>query len=428
VTQRRLRQISIAGTLVLLALVSALSILARVRQSPSTASIPTGTPSPLAVGTALQRPRPVPAITLTDESGRSVSTTSWRGKWVILAPSMTLCHEVCPMTSAAFDDVISRLRKAGLSNQVVVAEVTIDPWRDSPARLRAYRRLTGVNFTLLTGAQGQISRLWKFFGVYYKRVPQGHPPDVDWMTHKPERFDVAHTDALFFIDPNGRERIISVGMPDVGGRLSVTLRSLLSDVGQRNLAHPELPWTATQAIQDLYYLMGRNVPASATPSVSAPSRANAQRALAGSPSSLAALHRQAGRLLGSASDLTARLGSLRGYPVVINAWASWCGPCRGEFPIFAALSARYGRRVAFLGVDTNDSLADARAFLAQHPVSYPSYHGTSSQLSSLAQLEGMPTTIYLDRNGKVIGTHIGQYATSAALQNDIEHYALGVRG
>ena len=100
--------------------------------------------------------------------------------------------------------------------------------------------------------------------------------------------------------------------------------------------------------------------------------------LAGSPPPLAALHQQAGQLLGGESALAARIRALRGYPIVINAWASWCAPCRSEFGLFASASARYGRRVAFLGADTDDSAGDARTFLAQHPVSYPSYQTTTT--------------------------------------------------
>ena len=151
--------------------------------------------------------------------------------------------------------------------------------------------------------------------------------------------------------------------------------------------------------------------------------AAAQALLAGSPPALAGLHRQAAQLLGSQSALEARLRTLRGFPVVVNAWASWCTPCREEFALFASASARYGRQIAFLGVDTDDSPSAAKAFLAQHPVSYPSYQSGSTDLRSLAQVEGLPTTIYLDRAGKVVYVHTGQYDSQGTLDQDITGYA-----
>jgi cytochrome oxidase Cu insertion factor (SCO1/SenC/PrrC family)/thiol-disulfide isomerase/thioredoxin len=168
----------------------------------------------------------------------------------------------------------------------------------------------------------------------------------------------------------------------------------------------------------------RNVRAALTHTGAAPGAAATKAVLAGSPPPLAALHSQAGRLLGGVPALQARLRALRGYPVVINAWASWCVPCRTEFGLFASTAARFGRRVAFLGVNTNDpSPGDARAFLASHPVSYPSYHGSSSDLSSLAVVQGLPTTIFVGANGKVVYVHTGQYDSQGALDGDVSTYA-----
>ncbi len=410
--------------MVVLVLLVVLSLLARldVKRTPAAVA---QVPAPLAIGTELQRPRPVPSVTLADEQGKPFSLSAWRGKWVVLAPSMTLCHEVCPMTTATLMELTNDVRLAGLSRQVVVAEATVDPWRDDPARLRAYSKLTGANFQMLTGSQAAIHQLWKFFGVYYARVPQGKPPDVDWLTHKPETFDVQHTDAVFFIDPAGQERIIDEGMPQIEGKLSPVLSSLLSDEGKQNLAHPQLPWTASEALDDLYFLMNRNVPANALPKVAPLTAAAAQHALAGSPGSLAALHAQAGELISSGGTLSDRLRAVRGYPVVLNAWAAWCPPCREEFPLLANASAQYGRKVAFIGADTNDSDSDARSFLAKHPISYPSYPVASTDLSSLAVLEGFPTTIFINPAGKVVFVHTGQYDTEAELDNNIQRYALG---
>jgi cytochrome oxidase Cu insertion factor (SCO1/SenC/PrrC family)/thiol-disulfide isomerase/thioredoxin len=158
----------------------------------------------------------------------------------------------------------------------------------------------------------------------------------------------------------------------------------------------------------------------------APANAAAAAAqLAGSPAPLAALHSQAGRVLGPEQSLAARIRALRGYPIVINAWASWCTPCQAEFGLFASASARYGRNVAFLGADTDDSASDAQQFLAHHPVSYPSYTTTTNDLRSLAVIQGLPTTIYIDRHGKVAYVHTGQYASQGSLDADIGSYALG---
>ena len=416
--------LSIAATVLVLALLVALSLLARLASKPSANA---EAPAPLAIGTELQRPRPVPSVALVDQRGKAFSLSAWHGKWVVLVPSMTLCHEVCPMTTTALMQLTSLIRRNGLLNQVVVAEATVDPWRDSPARLRAYRRLTGASFPMLTGTQGEIRQLWKFFGVYYHRVPQSKPPDLDWLSHKAETFDVDHTDAVFFIDPAGQERIVDEGMPDVSGHLSPVLANLLNDQGRQNLAHPQLPWTAEEALQDLYFLLNRSVPAGALPKVSPPTAAEAQRALAGSPTALAALHRQAAQLIASSSPdaLATQIRALHGYPVVVNAWASWCGPCRTEFSLLATASARYGRRIAFIGADMSDSANAARSFLAHHQVSYPSYATNSSDLAPFAVLEGLPTTVFLGPNGKVSGVHTGQYGTEAALDNDIQRYSLG---
>ena len=421
----RLRLISAVGAVAVLVLLVVLSLLARLDVKSTTTPTAAGVPAPLAIGTALERPRPVPSVPLIDAHDKPFSMSSWRGKWVILAPSMTLCHEVCPLTTGALIELTNDVRLAGLSNRVVVAEATVDPWRDSPSRLRAYQKLTGANFQMLTGTKSEIARLWKFFGVYYARVREDKPPDIDWLTHKPEKFDVQHTDALFFIDPSGQERVADEGMPDVQGQLSPVLRSLLSAQGKQNLAHPQLPWTSGEALDDLYFLMNRNVPANSVPKVSAPNPAAAQRVLAGSPGALASLHTQAGQLIASGGTVTDRVRSLRGYPVVLNAWAAWCPPCRAEFPLLAAASAQFGRKVAFLGADTNDSPGDARTFLAQHPVSYPSYSVASTDLSSLAVLEGFPTTIFINPAGKVVFVHTGQYESQTALDNDIDRYALG---
>lgn len=158
---------------------------------------------------------------------------------------------------------------------------------------------------------------------------------------------------------------------------------------------------------------------------SGPSLAEQQRALAGSPPALAALHGQASRLLGGGLPaFRHRLASLRGRPVVVNVWGSWCSPCRAEFPILQRVSAKTGRRVAFLGVDTDDEHGKAAAFLAAHPVSYPSYEDPDKKIASAIKVTiGVPITNFYDRNGRLAPyQHAGPYRSAADLLDDIGRY------
>ena len=152
----------------------------------------------------------------------------------------------------------------------------------------------------------------------------------------------------------------------------------------------------------------------------------AQLALRGSPAPLAALHAQASQLVGGQKAMDARVGALRGYPILVNVWQSACEPCQAEFGLMANAAARFGKRIAFLGADMNDVSGNALAFLHQHAVSYPSYTATSGSIESLlpAGIEGLPTTFFINANGKVVFVHDGEYDSAGTLDNDIESYLL----
>lgn len=207
--------------------------------------------------------RRVPDLPLVGADGRPVSLAAYRGRIVVLTPILTLCGEVCPMTTGAFMDLRQQVARDGLARKVVFVEVTVDPWRDAPWRLRAYARLTGARVPMLTGSRAQIAAFWRFFGVGYRRVAQGTPPDVDWATHRPLTFDVEHTDAVFLVDARGRERLVVPGMVGgMAGRLQRPLRSLLSATGRFDLTHPRLAgWTTAGIMRDVRYLLAHPSPA-----------------------------------------------------------------------------------------------------------------------------------------------------------------------
>jgi thiol-disulfide isomerase/thioredoxin len=147
--------------------------------------------------------------------------------------------------------------------------------------------------------------------------------------------------------------------------------------------------------------------------------------LNGSPAPLADLHRRGGQVNGSKSDLDAQIRSLRGYPIVINAWAHWCGPCKAELPYFQKASLRYGTKVAFLGLNVDDATGSARSFIAKYPLPYPNFEDPNSTVfRSLGGSAGLPTTFFLDRNGKVVYPHQGQFRTEDDLLAAIRRYSL----
>lgn len=165
---------------------------------------------------------------------------------------------------------------------------------------------------------------------------------------------------------------------------------------------------------------------SGAPRSAAPGPAQLSSELRGSPAPLAALHAQANALLsGGTSAFTARLRELRGHPVVVNAWASWCEPCRSEFPVFQGVSGGFGRRVAFVGIDGKDPGSAPSAFLRSFPVSYPSYTDPDGTITSgVMYVAQYPQTAFYSRSGRRMYIHSGPYLKAAELRHDIQTYAL----
>jgi len=151
------------------------------------------------------------------------------------------------------------------------------------------------------------------------------------------------------------------------------------------------------------------------------------KALAGAPPPLAALYKQGNELLPGGQDAyEGRLAQLRGYPAVVNVWASWCGPCREEFPVLQQLSARYGKKVAFFGLNAEDSDDAAETFLGEEPLPYPSYTDPHKAiLSSLGGFGGLPDTAFYDKRGKLVYLKQGPYTQGSELEADVRRYAVG---
>lgn len=106
---------------------------------------------------------------------------------------------------------------------------------------------------------------------------------------------------------------------------------------------------------------------------------------------------------------TLSLHSLRGKPVVLNFWASWCVPCREETPLLVRLHKIYGPRIVFVGVNVEDEDQDARRFLAQYTVDYPAVRSSDERVVIAYAVMGLPTTVFIGADGVVADKYVGGF-------------------
>ncbi|VAW94615.1 Thioredoxin family protein [hydrothermal vent metagenome] len=112
--------------------------------------------------------------------------------------------------------------------------------------------------------------------------------------------------------------------------------------------------------------------------------------------------------LKSRSGQNVRLSDLRGQVVMLNFWASWCGPCRQEMPILEQLHKRYGKLgFTVVGVNVEQDTSKAVAYLRDIKVSFPILYDNTSKVSKLYDVRAMPTTVMIDRNGNMRFKHHG---------------------
>ena len=117
------------------------------------------------------------------------------------------------------------------------------------------------------------------------------------------------------------------------------------------------------------------------------------------------------------------LASLRGKPVVINFWASWCVPCKGEAKLLEQAWRQYrSQGVVFVGVDYHDVTSDARTFMSHHGITYPIVQDGSGMTGDEYGLTGVPETYFVDRRGRLVGSHI-----IGTITNQVHAFHNGIR-
>lgn len=112
--------------------------------------------------------------------------------------------------------------------------------------------------------------------------------------------------------------------------------------------------------------------------------------------------------LKSATGENIRLAEQRGQVVMLNFWASWCGPCREEMPLLDKLNTKYGKMGAVVyGINTDQDIAEAKKVLEKIKVNYSILFDPESKLSDLYGVDSMPFSVFIDKKGQIRHIHKG---------------------
>lgn len=335
----------------------------------------------------LSVPKPVRAknFTLTDQYGRPVTLDQYRGRVVVFSFNDDQCTDLCTLLA---QDIVAANRDLGpMASHVAFLSVNANPFYPGVASVKAWTDEHGLggqkNWVFATGPPPQLEAIWKDYGTYVQLDTQNRT--------------VVHSTELYFLDPEGHERAIG---------------SFGTNAANTSLyAHA----MAQMAVDLLPASQRRSV---GGPATSAPSQSDSAVGAQAPVFSLPLLTR-------SSTDLS--LTSLRGKYVVLNFWASTCTACVAEMPHLERAYADLGAKVAFVGIDVSDDASAAASFAKKVGVSYPLVADNSGSVAGAYQISGLPFTVILGPNGKLLIRHPGSITTEQ-LEYIVENYEPSLSG
>jgi cytochrome oxidase Cu insertion factor (SCO1/SenC/PrrC family)/thiol-disulfide isomerase/thioredoxin len=343
----------------------------------------------LAAAGKLVRP---PDVAFTDQAGRSVPLRSLRGRVVVVAALDTHCHDTCPLYTAMWADLQRVLRERGWTDRVSIAEVSMDPDRDTPEELAAYARMTGAGWPLLRSDPAATLQFWSSLGAAYVKAESPSPAPLDWYTGKPEQYHLHHDSLAVVFDAQGYASYTLQGNPRLGHALPAALQALMDP---SSTVQSAASWGLSDLLDKVDVLLG-------APAESDRGAEQAARSGAGAPDFTLST-------LDGASRVS--LHQQRGRATVVTLWATWCTPCRHDMPLLAA-AVRKHPDVSLLAVDEGEDAATVRSYLS-------STLGADSHLlttlldpdrsvGSRYAASGLPVTVFVGADGVVQAVRVGQ--------------------
>ena len=110
-----------------------------------------------------------------------------------------------------------------------------------------------------------------------------------------------------------------------------------------------------------------------------------------------------------AGSASVSMSDLRGHAVLLDFWATWCGPCQKEAPIVERISRRYGDQgLSVVGVNTSDQAGNAAPFARSHHLTYPIAYDEGQRVASAFGVDGLPTLVLISKTGKVVAVRTGE--------------------
>ena len=315
-----------------------------------------------------------PNFTLTDQHGRAVSLSSFRGKAVILSFTDNHCQELCPLYA---EDVRAAVADLGsLASRVAFVGVNVNPFFPEVVDDVAFDSEHGLSnvpeWHYLTGPLPKLEAVWRAYGAR----PTTGPDD-----------SVTHASELLFIGPSGHVRAYGSygpGSADAtrwGYGLATVAEDLLGIHVQLSAHTAQVPATPAAA--------------TAAPAFSLPG-------------------------LGAAAGKKVSLEGLRGRLVVLNFFASWCSACQSEAAGLESVAQHLPARVALVGVDINDSRSSAGTFIDHYHLGYPIGFDAQGEVAAAYGVSGLPTTIFVSPQGRVVARHVGAISPSALTHQIIQ--------
>jgi len=301
----------------------------------------------------------LPPFTLVDQRGQTVDNASISGRDVVVAAFHTSCHESCPLYTALFLQLARHLPPSSM-----LLEVTTDPAVDTPSALSSYAKEIGASWTFGTGTSEQLESFWKPFDV---ELANGD----------------THTSTLVLIDRHGFVRLVYRGVPKVGNDIPGQLVSALSSRGLYELGSGGDGWGSPDVLQALATIGGPEQAPESTGGAAA-----AFRLLATDGTSLS-------------------LGDLKGQPLVINFWASYCPPCKAEMPLLdRTVGPQSGARLVL--VNEGDSGQSTRAFLDGLGIRRAALLDSDLSVGHSYGIFTLPMTVFVRADGTIDRRQLGQ--------------------